>query len=60
MTMKKFKVTYTAYSNHEWTHDTHVDIIEADSKEDVEKIVRNWDNYNATYFPERIEEYEDQ
>ena len=60
MKMKKFKVVYTVYSNHEWSYDTDIDIIEAESKEDVEKIVREWSSYDKAYFPERIEEYEDQ
>ena len=55
--MKKFKVYYTSYSNHEWRHETNIDIIEAESEEDVKKIVCNWSDYNTYYFPERIEEY---
>lgn len=60
MKKKKFKVEYSAHSNHEWSHTDHEEIIEAYDEEDVKKIVKNWDDYSTTYFVERIKEYEDQ
>lgn len=54
---KQFKVTYTVYSNFTKTYETDTEIIEAESEEEVEKIVRDWGNDDEAYFPERIEEY---
>lgn len=56
--MKKFKVHYTAYDNHEWKHREGEKIIEAKSKEEIKEIVENWSNYNEEFFVEYIEELE--
>ena len=55
--MKQFKVTYTVYSNFTHTYETDTEIIEAESEEEVERVVRDWCNNDEAYFPEKIEEY---
>lgn len=55
----KWKVNYTMYDNNEWRHFDEEEIIEADSFEEVKKIIKNKGGFDYECFLERAEKIED-
>lgn len=56
---KKWKVNYTMYDNNEWIHFDKEEIIEADSFEEVKKIIKDKGGFDYECFLERAKEIED-
>lgn len=54
--MKKFNVRYVAYDNHEFNHRNGNMIIEAETKEEANQIIRSKSNWNEEFYSEMIEE----